>query len=87
MQCAAYGHRMKYCPDLNKDGASNQRVLPHRRLQQWEQEVDVVVAVEAEGEDEEGITQKLYNVGENVLICNIIWTMFYFVMFELCISL
>ena len=20
--CAAYGHRMKYCPDLNKDGAS-----------------------------------------------------------------
>ena len=47
----------------------------------------MVVAVEAEGEDEEGITHKLYNVGENVLICNIVWTMFYFVMSELCINL
>ena len=47
----------------------------------------MVVAVEAEGEDEEGITQKLYNMGENVLICNIVWTMFYFAMSELCINL
>ena len=40
----------------------HRRVLPRRRLRQQEQEADVVVAVEAEGADEEEITQKLYNV-------------------------
>jgi hypothetical protein len=48
----------------------HQRVRPHRRVRQQEQEADVVEAVEAEGDDEEGLTQKLYNESDYVLFSN-----------------
>ena len=47
----------------------------------------MVVAVEAEGDDEEEITQKLYNESDYVLICNMSDYVLFSNMSELCFNL